>query len=161
MPDPRDFFETIVKPAIRSWEAERTAIHLAVHALAQIDILAEEIFRHFEVSGSPLARKVGDYRKDLRMRENDLGLAWDAHDTHKHGRLGSHRSVRLISNGQRPKMVSRALSYLSRSFFLGKSFMGRAEVMCLVLDDGSSIPLAGVLKRSVEAWERELARLGL
>jgi hypothetical protein len=157
---PREFFEEIVKPAVALWGSDKTSVHLAVHALAQIDILAEEIFRHQSGTGTPPEESAAKYRKYLRDQSADLGLAWDAHDSHKHGPLTRHTAVRLITQGQRPKVVDVGRSYLSR-FVIGRSAFGRRNVMCLLTDKGSRIPLEGVLNRCIDAWDKELLRLGL
>lgn len=158
--EPREFFEEFTKPAVVSWEKEKDARHLAVHAIAQIDILAEIVFRHLETSGKAPAGSVGAYRRDLRKDQPELGLAWDAHDGHKHGALDRYLGVRKISKGQRPDMAPVGRSHLGR-FVIGRSAMGTVSKMCLFTDDGQLRPFDKFLIRCLRSWEDELARLKL
>jgi hypothetical protein len=48
----REFVRLYVSPAIDDWKAAPDAVHRAVAALIQIDILAEVVFEHLKARGA-------------------------------------------------------------------------------------------------------------
>lgn len=89
---PRDFIAEYVDPAIELYRKNRLETHLAVHAITQLDNIAEIIALHRHLGNQPyLPQGVAtSYRKEVRTREPILGIITDAHDSHKHGVLKRH-----------------------------------------------------------------------
>ena len=147
-----------VYPAIASWKGERDAKHLAIHAIAQIDIMAEVVLNHLKANGvEPADTRAGPFREKLRMREPMLGYASDAHDSHKHGRLNAQ--TRPISQGQRPETVKKAKLFPETMHRKPPYVIITSTI--IVLNDGTELPVERMVVEGVEAWERELIRLNL
>jgi hypothetical protein len=100
MAHPRKFFDTYVVPAVDAWQRDQRNERLAIQALNEIDNLAEHVLKHV----NPIA-SVKHERDKLAAIRPSLGLARDAHDSHKHGLLG--RKNAKITKGQSPKVVSK------------------------------------------------------
>lgn len=161
---PREFLAEYVQPAVEMYGKKRLLKHLAVHAISEMDNLAEVVAIH-ALLGDRQMLGVGEatrFRHDLRTREPVLGIVHDAHDSHKHGRL--IRSIKNpdpkgASEGQRPETAKRA------GFFAGVSFIGGPptvyEVLVVRLNDGTEQEVAELLFACRQAWDREFERLGL
>jgi hypothetical protein len=81
MPNPRDFFENIVKPSYEAWLADHLREWKAKAATSNADTMAERIFVYWNnrdqthVAG---ARHPREYRSHLRTNVcPDFGLVWD------------------------------------------------------------------------------------
>ena len=160
---PRRFFHDFVEAAVQDWRERRNSKVRAINAITQTDVMAERMFNYLQAH-SPAAlgtaKRCADYRSDLRTRWHSLGIVWDAHDTHKHGLLTSHKSVRLITRGQDPKLVVRRGAFGTSAF--GTRAFGAGEVeICLQLDDGTTLPINNILTDALKAWEAELKAVGL
>src|SRR5262249_55069252 len=148
---------------VDEWRANPHSRLKAVCAIAQADIMAERMFNYLRATSSTSVsgmKRPADYRLAIRARHPDLGVLWDAHDTHKHGPLTSHAQVRLITAGQElsPPRASVIGAYGRLPYSRGPYSSGAAgKPMSLVLDDGTHRALDDVLRKGVEAWEIELA----
>jgi hypothetical protein len=160
---PRTFFKEFVEAAVQDWRDAPGSKVRAINAITQADVMAERMFNYLKANSPALrgkAIKISEYRRDLRTRWPSLGIAWDAHDTHKHGILGSHKTVRLITRGQGPELIA-------RSGAIGEAPIGALPIggyrleMILELDDGTIRRLDDILTDALSAWEAELQTIGL
>lgn len=161
---PRDFLAEYVLPAVEMYGKSRLLKHLAVHAISEMDNLAEVVAIYTQL-GDRQMLDVGEatrFRNKLRNRESVLGIVHDAHDSHKHGRL--IRSVKKpdpkgASEGQRPETAKRA------GIFAGVYFAGGPltvyDVLVVRLNDGTEQEVTELLFDCRQAWDREFERLGL
>jgi hypothetical protein len=151
MVEPRTFFDTYVVPAVHAWQRDPRNERLAIQALNEIDNLAEHVIKHVNPKAS-----VKDERDKLAAIRPSLGLARDAHDSHKHGILG--RKNAKITKGQRPQVVSFGGAVGSAP--VGVTPVGGSlEELTLVLDDGSQHSVVGIITHCMDFWHAELARL--
>ncbi len=106
MIDPRSFIAEYVEPAIALWRTDRNVKHLAVHAITQIDVLAEIVALWIAPAGRKALNRgeASKFRDDLGVREPPLAIIRDAHDSHKHGEL-DRKTATWVSMGQRPEPV--------------------------------------------------------
>jgi len=158
---PRTFFKEFVGAAVQDWRDAPGKVR-AINAITQADVMAERMFNYLKANSPALlgkATKISEYRHDLRTRRPSLGIAWDAHDTHKHGILGSHRTVRLITRGQDPELIVRGGA-------IGEAPIGALPIgvyrleMILELDDGTIRRLDDILTDALSAWGAELQTIG-
>ncbi len=95
---PRNFFETIVKPAYAAWE-DRQVEWTAKAAIAEMNNMAERVFRYWgtrDPNKAYSATNPGAYRQALVAKEcADFQLVWDIADAHKHMELD--RKPRKVS----------------------------------------------------------------
>ncbi len=143
--DPVTFWNTYVVPSVSLYRENQLSKHLAIHAISQIDIMAE-------VTAKRLRKSANAYRNDLSGRHPILGIIRDAHDTHKHGLLDRKNAI-FISKGQRPTQVQEA------GFFVGNFFAGGPpsvyEYLGLRTNNDQSWPINNIINQAVDAWERE------
>ncbi|WP_018900502.1 hypothetical protein [Rhizobium sp. 2MFCol3.1] len=148
---PNDFMAEYVVPAAEAWKANQQSKHLAVHALSQIDILAEVVAHH-------IGRKPRPFRDDLGQRYPALAKIRDAHDSHKHGQLDRHNAL-FVSHGQRPDET------LGHAFFVGVTHLSGPltpfTFLALMLNDGSNEKVYTLIKDGMDAWELEMSALGI
>lgn len=148
---PSDFMAEYVTPAANLWKAGQPSKHLAIHAISQIDILAEVVANH-------IGRKAGSYRDDLGQRYPALAKIRDAHDSHKHGQL-NRRNALFVSQGQRPDEA------IGHGFFVGVTHLSGPltpfTYLALTLNDGTSEHVYTLIKDGLDAWAQEMAALGL
>jgi hypothetical protein len=159
MSDPRGFLREYVEPAFQHWAKNPNDKHLAVHAIAQFDVLAEVVAQAIlPISPAPARREVSAFRNELGSREPVLAIIRDANDSHKHGTLLRTNAVN-VSQGQRPEIVTEV------AFFLDYSFLDSPgtpiETLILRLNNGTEMKIGALLLEAREAWSRELNRLGL
>jgi hypothetical protein len=159
MPNPRDFFEKIVKSSYEEWLSDPLSEWKAKAATSNADTLAERVFVYWstrdptQVAGATSASK---YRSHLR--ENvcpDFGLVWDVHDGHKHVTIG--RANRQVSTSDQTGVGK--MGWGEGSF--GEGVYGGGDQMVIQLDDGSKRALSAVLLNVMAMWEETLARMGL
>jgi len=152
MVHPREFLTEYVDPATLFWRKNQYVKHLAIHAITQMDVLAEVVALW---TSHP---KVQDFRDVLGAREKALGIIREAHNSHKHGALTSKR-FKQVSQGQRPTVVTKS------GYFLNHSFIGGPptpyDALVYILDDGTEKEISVLLAEARTAWDRELARLQL
>lgn len=153
--EPVDFAREYVEPAIRLWSERPNNPVLAVCAIAQIDILAE-VVAIAQAGGALPRRGAASYRDELGLREPAIARIRDAHDSHKHGRL-QRSSASEITQGQRPRRSA------GTAFFAGHSrvgsVLGRTST-AILLDDGTPVDIAVLIREAMAAWDRELRCLG-
>ena len=153
----RQFIAEYVEPSMELFRTNSTVTHLAAHAIAQIDVLAEIVALSTFCGAQGTAEErayVREFRDDLGKRHPILAVIRDAHDSHKHGEL--HRKTALsVSKGQRPEAVTQAGFFAGVSFFDGPPTL--YQVMVLILDDGTQKEIYQLLFDAKRAWERELA----
>lgn len=154
--EPLDFVREYVEPAIKLWCERPNSPVLAACAIAQIDILAE-VVAIVQAGGSLPRGGAGSFRDDLGRREPAIARIRDAHDGHKHGRL-QRASAAEITRGQRPRRSA------GTAFFAGRgrvgSVLGRTSA-AILLDDGTPVDIAVLIREAMAAWDRELRRLGV
>jgi hypothetical protein len=140
-----------VTPAVDIWKANQPSKHLAIHALSQIDILAEVVANH-------IGRKAGPYRDDLGQRYPALAKIRDAHDSHKHGHL-NRRNALFVSQGQRPDEA------VGHAFFAGVTHLSgpltRFTYLALTLNDGTAEKVHTLVKDGMDAWAQEMTALDI
>ena len=160
---PRLFFKEFFKSAVQDWRDDAGSKVRAINAITQADVMAERMFNYLKATSPALlgkAKDVSAYRLEIRSRWPSLGIAWDAHDTHKHGPLGSHKTVRLITRGQGPEIIWRGGAVGEDP--IGALPVGGAGVeMILELDDGTIRSVDDTLRDALNAWEAELHNIGL
>jgi hypothetical protein len=91
---PRDFFDASLKRAVEEWQRDKQSRQKALHALAQVDVMAEWMFRYLQRHDPAKLAGIASstaYRNELRARHLTLGLAWDAHERDAVG-VGPHGS---------------------------------------------------------------------
>jgi len=157
---PRDFIAEYVDPAIALWRTKQDVKHLAVHAITQVDVLAEIVALWTLLAGrQTLGRgEASQFRDALGAREPALVIIRDAHDSHKHGTL-NRKTATAASQGQRPETVSK-YGYFADHWFLD-SPPTRYNYLAFVQDNGTEKRVSIMLDDAMEAWNRELTRLGL
>lgn len=158
--DPRDFKNEYVDPAISTWQRDRLATHLAIHAITQVDNLAEVVFLWDKASARPAIghKKVAEYRDDLGIREPFLAVVRDAHDSHKHGAL-RRKTATMVSQGQRPENAMVGAFFLDHTPLDGP--LTSIETVVVRTDKGDELVVEGILINAMSAWKREFERLGL
>jgi len=148
---PTDFMNDYVVPATEAWKADQRSKHLAIHAISQIDIMAEVVANH-------IVRKAGSYRDDLGQRYPALAKIRDAHDSHKHGQL-NRRNALFVSQGQRPGEA------VGHAFFVGVTHLSGPltpfTYLALTLNDGSTENVYTLIKEGMDGWAQEMAALGI
>jgi hypothetical protein len=160
MIDPRSFIAEYVEPAIETWQKNPVVKHLAVHAITQVDVLAEIVALWTLLGGRSKLNQgeAAQFRDGLGLREPILAVIRDAHDSHKHGEL-SRRTAVHVSLAQRPEAITKY------GFFLGHTFPGgpltRYQQLIYVLNDETEKSLPVILHEAMVAWERELTQLGI
>lgn len=161
---PRAFLAEYVEPAVDMYRVDRLVKHLAVHAISEMDNLAEVTAIFTKLAGRLTLppNEARAYRSDLKGREEVLGVIHDAHDSHKHGRLiraDKAPDPKGASKGQRPEVANRS------GFFIGHSFVGgppiRYQVLVVHLNDGTEQEVFELLWQARQAWDREFERLKL
>jgi hypothetical protein len=148
---PRTFITEYVDPAIALWRKTPDVKHLAVHAITQVDVLAEMVALW-------TSQNVRQFRDDLGAREPALKIIRDAHNSHKHGALDRKTAV-AASQGQRPETLT-GYGYFADHWFLN-DLPTRYNYLAFVQDDGTEKPVSIMLDEAMEAWKRELTRPGL
>ena len=151
---PRDFITEYVDPAITLWRQNQDVKHLAIHAITEIDVLAAVVALWI----CPEGIREGKFRDELGRREPALAVIRDAHDSHKHGALG-RTTATAASQGQRPEPITKYGYFLNHMFLNGPR--SRYSYLAYVLNDGTEKRVSIMLDEGMEAWSRELIRLGL
>ena len=157
---PRDFFESIVKPAYADWESNRQVEWTAKAAIGGMNDMAERVFHYWktrDVTKVYSAAKSRTYRKALAVNEcADFQLVWDITDAHKH-----------IEIDRKPRQVTRSDQTGSQPFVWsgdhysgGDVYYGGAELV-VTLDDGTQRPLSAIMKNVMNMWERLLTEMSL
>ncbi|NTA19298.1 hypothetical protein [Agrobacterium tumefaciens] len=148
---PSDFLNEYVVPSAEHWKANQTSKHLAVHAISQIDIMADVVANH-------IGRQARAYRDDLGQRYPALAKIRDAHDSHKHGQLNRQTAL-FVSQGQRPDEA------VGHAFFVGVTHLSGPltpfTYLALTLNDGSTEKVYTLIKDGMDAWAQEIAALGI
>jgi hypothetical protein len=157
MVHPRTFISDYIAPAIEVWRSQQNAGHLAIHALTQIDILAEvvDLWNHRDNEDGIKRGSASRFREELGKREPSLAIVRDVHDNHKHGRL--NRITALVD--RRPEMIKKFGFFADHSFY--DDDPTPYNIMGITLKDGSDIEVYRLIDQAMEAWERELTGLGL
>ncbi|KQQ61138.1 hypothetical protein ASF69_01570 [Rhizobium sp. Leaf311] len=148
---PADFLSEYVVPSVDHWKVNQSSKHLAIHALSQIDILAEVVAHN-------IGRKPRSYRDDLGQRYPALAKIRDAHDSHKHGQLDRPNAL-FVSHGQRPD------ESVGHAFFVGVTHLSGSltpfTYLTLTLNDGSAEKVYTLIKDGMDAWAQEMLALGI
>lgn len=157
---PRDFITEFVDPAIKLSWTNPNVKHLAVHAITQVDVLAEIVALWTLLGGRPKLDhgEASKFRDALGVRQPALAIIRDAHDSHKHGEL-SRRTAIKVSKGQRPEVVTKAGIFANHIFAGGPPTYYRALV--LRLDDGKTKKIYSLLYEAMAAWDEEFKSLRL
>ena len=159
MPNPRDFFEQMVKPPYEAWLADPLIEWKAKAATSNADILAERVFVYWnkkdqsQVAG---AKHVRDYRTHLRKNVcPDFGLVWDVHDGLKHMMLD--RPNRQVTSATQTGVGQ--MGYGEGLY--GEGLYGGCDQMVVTLDDNSKRTLSGAMQNVTAMWDKLLADMGL
>lgn len=128
------------------------SLHLAAHAIAQMDILAE--IAAIWIKGSPLERgEGGEFRRNLAQMHPAIGRMSELHDAHKHGEL---RRAREFLPGARPEPVT------NRKFFAG-NHLGRLTIyrrLGVNRAAGGHDAVGELLFAAKQAWEEIFSKHG-
>ena len=157
---PRDFITEYVQPTIALWRENQNIKHLAVHAITEVDVLAEIVALWTLLAGRRTLDQgeASRFRDELGAREPTLLVIRDAHDSHKHGAL-DRKTATAASQGQRPEPITKYGYFLDHMFLDHPPI--RYNYLALALNDGTEKPVSIMLDEAMEAWTRELTRLGL
>jgi len=142
MPNPRYFFEKVVKPSYEAWLFDPLCEWKAKTAASNADAMAERVFLHWYYLGKqmPVAGTTSatDYKAHLRDHLcEDFGLVWDVHE-------GYHHVTLTRANQRREGTYSEAV-------------LGRTEQIVIELDDKSKRAFSGVMHNVMEMWRKQLA----
>lgn len=159
MPNPRDFFERIVRPSYEEWLSDPLSEWKAKAAVANADTMAERLFAYWhsrdpgQVAGATSASKYRSYLRESVC--SDFGLVWDVHDGHKHMTLS--RANREVSTSDQTG-VGR-MGFGEGGF--GEGDYGGDDQIVIQLDDGSKRVLSAVMLAVMKMWETTLATMKL
>ncbi len=155
MIDTQTLIAEYVRPAIELWQKNQDVKHLAVHAITQLDVLAEIVaLLNLPGSREKLTRaEARKFRDNLDTREPVLAIIRDAHDSHKHGKLDRQNAAQA-SKGQRPEMVTKYAFFADHTPAGGP--LTPYNVLVLQLNDGTEKDIYVLLNDAMAAWEREL-----
>lgn len=160
---PRAFLAEYVDPAIALYRADPLVPHLAVHAISQMDILAEVAATYTLPNGQQMLGwgEAHAFRTELGARCRALSLIRDAHDSHKHGRLRATRAANPggVTFGQRPQRHINVTWFDKNGRRRPRPL--RREMLVVTLNNGARLSVSTILDKGREAWDRELERLGL
>ena len=142
------------------WQKSQNVKHLAVHAIAQIDVLAEVVALWTLLGARSILPQCEStkFRNELGTREPVLTIVREAHNSHKHGAL-IHTTGKKVSKGQRPETATKGGFFYDHSFY--DSPLTPYEILVFVLDDRTEKPIHILLHEAAKAWDRELTRLRL
>jgi hypothetical protein len=146
-----------VLPAVDDFKNNPASTHLAIHALSQIDILAEQMWLDIKRQPTSAHGTIYKFREAFRMKHPELGYAWDVHDIHKHGYLS--RRVPVLPNDRRPTVACVGGAFQSGAF-QSDAFQVGTEATVLTLQDNSQIEVAQVIAVCLAFWETELKNYG-
>jgi hypothetical protein len=159
MPNPRDFFENIVRPSYEAWRVDRLSEWKAKAATSNADTMAERVFVYWndrDPTRVVRARNAREYRTHLRTNIcSDFGLVWDVHDGHKHAIL--NRSNRQVTRAGQTRV--RHMTYGQVVYNEG-AYGGDVQIV-IQLDNGSSRALPLVMQNVMAMWEKLLIDMGL
>jgi hypothetical protein len=123
--------------------------HIAIHAITQIDVMAE-------IVGNAKGMKPSPFRDELCLRRPILSVIRDAHDSHKHGLLKRGNAF-SVSKGQRPDREKAA------GYFVGHTYAGGPplvyEFLGLRTNDGSLHNVGALITAGMMAWWDEMPEL--
>jgi len=146
MPNPRYFFEKVVKPSYHAWLFDPLCEWKAKTAASNADTMAERVFLHWYYLGKQTSvagtTNVTDYKAHLRDHVcEDFGVVWDVHEGYHHVTL------------------TRANQW--RDGVYGEAVLGPTEQIIIERDDNSKCPFAFVMHNVMEMWRKQLADTGL
>jgi hypothetical protein len=147
MHTPREFFDVFVQPAVDDWRRDKLDERRAIVAVVAIDNLAEHFAKYF-------GRDEKSERARLGRLVPSLQIAWDMHDTHKHGKLS--RKSATIKRGQRP--ITEEHDGAFSDAFDGDAFDTTHDELVIELDAGPKYPVEKVVEEGRQFWEEELKR---
>jgi hypothetical protein len=158
-PNPRAFFETIVRPSYEEWLSDALMEWKAKAAVSNADIMAERIFAYWDKNDQNHvgnAKSVRQYRTYLRDKIcADFGLVWDVHDGHRHVSLD--RPDRQVTSATQTGVSQ--IGFGEGSF--GEGIFGGGDQMAIELDDHSKRALSAVMKNVMAMWDNLLAQMSL
>ena len=150
-------------PAFLHYGENRLQKHLAVHAIAQMDNLAEVVATHLLLPERSVLKRgeAGDYRKALRFKWPVLGTVNDSHDCHKHGKLARTSAISDPTGvaAGRPEQTTEYGFFVDHTDVDGD--LTPYEVLAVVLNDGTQREVFELLWEALQAWDNELNHLGI
>jgi hypothetical protein len=160
---PQEFMAEFVEPSLTHYGLHQLEKHLAVNAIAHMDTLAEVVAIHLHAPeiGGLKQGKAGVFRKELRRRLPVLGTVSDAHDCHKHGKLGrqsASEDPKGMASG-RPEAVTEYGFFCDITECDGD--LTPYETLAITLNDGTRREVMDLLCEALQAWRGELQRLGI
>ena len=136
--DPRQFFDTYVKPSYDAWLKDQENFLLASCAVHQANVMLERLLWHKtggKLSGKEFEKHVCKERPALAKTHSDFALVRDVDNTHKH----------LVLR-DRPSRPASPQSYWHWWGLFGEG--GVSEIV-VKQDDGTYRPLAVILKNVI------------
>ena len=163
--NPRDFFETHVRPNYQAWLNSPLEEHLAKNAVAEANNMAERMYHHLSMNNPQLifgAKKPSEYRDYLTESKcPDFALIRDVADAHKH--LGLDRKSRRLTRDSQTNIETPGgmfpPSYFPPRYF-SRGYFGPREQFVVTLDSGEKRPLSTIMKNVLEMWERLMDQAG-
>ncbi len=156
---PRTFFEQHVRPTYEEWLRHSLDERLAKSAAQEANNMAAYVLQYWQdldrsqVYGFT-AKEETRYRNALADREcSDFALARDVAEAHKHRELT-----------REPRLITRYDQTAARETEWDEAEWDKAPwdgELIVTLDDGTSRPLAEIMKNVIEMWERLLHRMML
>jgi hypothetical protein len=154
MPNPRNFFETIVMPSYREWCSDPLIEWKAKAAACNADTMAERVFTYWypldrtQIAGAATASRYRDHLSQSICA--DFGLVRDVHDGHKHAVLS--RANRQITTSDQTGMGRMAFGQGG----YGEGTYGGTDQIVIQLDNGSKRALSAVMSNVMGMWEKLL-----
>ena len=151
---PRKFFEQHVRPNYEEWLRQPLNERLAKNAVQDANNMAAHAFRYWndrdptKVYG---ARKEGQYRNELAKREcPDFAWVRDVAEAHKHVVLTRYPEERIVTRFDQTAPTGYGEGAYGKGPYGGQLVVTR--------DDGTSRPLAEIMRNVIDMWERLLDR---
>lgn len=155
----RAFFESHVRSNFEEWNKSPLDERLAKNAVADMNNMAARVYRHWEAHDLAKvygATNEGNYRNELCTREcADFGIIRDVADAHKHFILDRRTRKLTRSDQTGPGNIG----YGQGRY--GEGVYGGGPQLVITLDDGTTRPLAAVMRNAMQMWEQLLTRWGL
>jgi hypothetical protein len=154
MAEIREFWDTFVAGAVQDWRDNPRDVRRATIALIELDNVVERLIQHQNpsISRGDISRE----RDRLGRLNQQLEIARDVHDTHKHGRLT--RQTAKIRGGQQLR-TTEAVGISSAP--IGDSSISGGLSDLWIERDADRHLASPVIEQCLTYLESELNRLGL
>ena len=76
MADSDSFYEEVVSPSVRDFEAERHSLRYAYYAVWALDSFASHLFYDFKTALNLKSRDDSDFKRSYLAKKSELLLCW-------------------------------------------------------------------------------------